>query len=1077
MERKLLKKLYNKYLFVLIALLTFGFMGAQTISYSWDLTEPNVFNFVLTNGTGGAHFTTSTQYRLQISTTPNFVSGTFDNIQYFNLNNPPVGDGTSQSYQRNFSIPNDHALNFHTYSTVYVRVLPITPTVRIDGIPVEVIYDVSIEGLTDMGYVKCQTPAVSYRLATVRNTGNLPQAYDLSLDQNITPTEQNLASDILSLQGNPINSTPELGPGAKFSFLVRIAAIQGTQPDKNNYNGLTATAQSDSTINDYEVIHTWTYCGNDNNIPDNPDAPDLILSKTGPNPNVAVIGEQMTYTLSLINNSTREAIFPTITDSIPVNLDIVDIYKDPSDTRNISITFDDITRVLEVTYPTDKQNTFVTGEPPINIYIDVIPNCYVTPQVVNTAYASNGAGDSNNESNEDTVNTDIFFDTSNEVDWTGKVNDDWFECANWDKGIVPDEDINATIPTEATNNPIIDSGSLLAPLNGTAEVRDLTIMQDKSLYMNSATLEVNGNWTNNGGTLIPGNGTVAFVGSDTDQTIFDLSEEPSFYNLTINTSNDVKVLITDVYNEWQGLHVNNQLNLENGVLRLEGMSQLIQPDGASVVANTGKLLRDQKGQANMYNYNYWSSPVGNLPEKYVVNSVMKDGTDITNPQNIQWTGSYNGAPTTPITISATWLWTFESSGPDYANWQKVNHSTTELSAGQGYTMKGSGATGDFQNYTFVGVPFTGNITHTISDGQITLLGNPYASALDADQFILDNTGVIDGTLEFWDHFQTTNSHHLDQYMGGYAKYNWTEQIEAVNVVGVSGTKIPQQFIPVGQGFFVAAAEGISSNSQIEFKNSQRAFVKEDDTGGMQMFGIPDGTNTSAGTFDGPTKIKLNMISAGDYKHQIAIGFMQDNATEEIDYGYDAKLRDTDPNQFYFMHPDEKLLIQGVGYFDEDKNYPLGVISEFQGRYTFSIDHIKNLDENTPVYLYDNEKQIYHNLRKSDYLVNLSKGEHNTRFSLRFKNHIQDNNQSAQEMLNTIVVYRQSDFVVISNPAEQITVLNARMYNVLGQEVTTWSITNGRENYIELPLGPVASGIYVVQVQTDNGVVSKKINIR
>ncbi len=1078
MERTLLKKMYTKYVLILIALLTFGFVGAQTITtLALDPDQANKLTFTLTNGNGtNRHFLPyhggNMRYIHQIRP----IGGTFVPVSdLINLTNPPVGDGASGSYEHNFFMAAGYTPGLYQMRILALRSGQFNVSSNI--IDIELKYDVSIEGLTDTGYVRCQTPAVSYRLATVRNTGNLPQTYDLNLDENIAPTEQNLASDILSLEGEPINSTPQLSAGATFSFLVRIAAIQGTQPDKNNYTALIATAQSDGNISDYEVIHTWTYCGNGNSLPNNPDAPDLLIVKSGPNN--AIIGEQMQYTLTLLNNTntTQEAILPTMTDSIPVNLDIVNIYKSPTDTRDITISFDEITRVLEVTYSTNNQNKFEPGDPPINIYIDVVPNCYVTPQVINTAFASSGSDDSNYDNNTSSVYTDMLYDTSNQVNWTGNVNIDWFDCANWDKGIVPNEDINATIPTTAGNNPIIDSGSSLAPPNGTAEVRDITIMNGKSLEMINSILEVNGNWTNNWGTLIPGNGTVAFVGSDTDQTILDLSEEPSFYNLTVNTTNDFKVLVGND----QGLHVNNQLNLQNGVLRLEGKSQLLQPDGATVIATTGKLWRDQRGHANMYNYNYWSSPVGTTTTNYQIANVMKDGSDIFNFQNIQWTGGVNGdASSTPITISNRWLYKFQSTSPLYANWQKI-YQNDPIQAGLGYTMKGSGTNdpSDTQNYIFVGVPFTGNITNTISDGQISLLGNPYASALDADKFIDDNESVIDGYLEFWDHFETTNSHLLAAYKGGYAKLNKTEQIEAVNVDGNESNRLPQQFIPVGQGFFVTAKPGISNNSSIVFRNSQRAFVKEDEAGGMQMFGIPDGdgSTAAAGTFEEPTKIKLNLISAGDYKHQIAIGFMQDKASEEIDYGYDARLRDTDPNQFYFMHPEEKLVIQGVGYFDEENKYPLGVIADAAGRYTFTIDHIENLDENTAVYLYDNEKQIYHNLRKSDYFVNLAKGEYNTRFSLRFKNFALENDLNTQQLLDNIVVYHQNNYVIIANPSEETTILKATMFNMLGQNVTNWNIENGRESHIELPLQSLAAGVYVVQVQTDQGSVSKKINIK
>ena len=65
-------------------------------------------------------------------------------------------------------------------------------------------------------------------------------------------------------------------------------------------------------------------------------------------------------------------------------------------------------------------------------------------------------------------------------------------------------------------------------------------------------------------------------------------------------------------------------------------------------------------------------------------------------------------------------------------------------------MKGSG-TGSIteaQNYTFVGKPNNGNISLAtqLVDDNLYLIGNPYASSIDADKFITENiaNGSIDG---------------------------------------------------------------------------------------------------------------------------------------------------------------------------------------------------------------------------------------------------------------------------------------------------------------------------------------------
>lgn len=1079
MEIKLLKNVFANRCLIIIAFLSFGFVNAQSISYSWDSSAPNVFNFELTNGNGGptTHFNNSTIYRLQISTLPDAI-GTWYTREEFQINNPPVGNGASESYQKTFSIPPFLSNN----SEVFVRVLTISPTRRINGIPVEVIRDIEYEG-NEPGFILCQTPAFSYRYITITNTGNAVDNYNISF---VNENPGQFATTALNFNFEEITTTPNIQPGNEYTFIVKVYLTHGTAPGDENNTTIFIESNTDNSFVEEVIFLTTAYCGNGNggNNPDMPDAPDLavdldLINELDENVPVADVGGNYRYrvrmTSLLQNKGVRN---PVLVVTFPENVEYGQLSYSVGPNIDVSkLDFTLANNQLEVTYITgnSQNNYFKLEDLPIIFYREVFVYCDSGSEMEAEAFVVSSQGDSNTGNDYKLLDTDIVVNP-NQADvglWLGVESNDWFNCLNWNKGVVPNSFVNVTIPNTAPNQPRIDFNSPFRQYGEVAQTGSITFNSGSSLTMiDNSELYISGNWTNNGGTLIPGNGTVAFVGDESDQIIFDLSEEPTFYNLMINTPN--KVFVTDGH----GLFVNNQLDLEEGVLRLQGLAQFIQPSGASVTANTGKLWRDQRGHSNMFNYNYWSSPVGNTSGTYTINAVKKDGTDNTNPQNIQWTGNRDVNFTQPITVSTRWTYKFQSTSPQYANWQKINQNTT-LYPGQGYTMKGSGNPdpSGLQNYIFVGVPFTGNISHNISNGQITLLGNPYASALDAVQFINDNQNTIDGTLEFWDHFQTTNSHYLDQYMGGYAKYNLTDQIAAVNLNGTHSTKVPTRYLPVGQGFFVTAKEGIAPNSQIVFNNSQRAFVKEDDPDGMQMYGIPESNNTSNGTVDGPAKIKLNMISAENFKHQIAIGFMQNKATEGIDYGYDALLKETDPNQFYFSHPDANLVIQGVGYFDESKVYPLGVNAKEQGRYTFSIEHLENIDEKTEIYFYDNEKQIYHNLRKSDYYVNLTKGEYNTRFSLRFKNHSLDNNLNVQAMLENIIVYRQNNQVIIANQSEQLTILNAQLYNVLGQEVTAWNISNGREPYIELPLSSMSSGIYIVQVQTDQGAVSKKINVK
>jgi hypothetical protein len=62
------------------------------------------------------------------------------------------------------------------------------------------------------------------------------------------------------------------------------------------------------------------------------------------------------------------------------------------------------------------------------------------------------------------------------------------------------------------------------------------------------------------------------------------------------------------------------------------------------------------------------------------------------------------------------------------------------------------------------------------------------------------------------------------------------------------------------------------------------------------------------------KIRLGFNSHNNYHKQLLLGFMNEKATDAIDYGYDATSFDNLPN-IYFSTNGWKL-ISGVGYFDK-----------------------------------------------------------------------------------------------------------------------------------------------------------------
>lgn len=548
---------------------------------------------------------------------------------------------------------------------------------------------------------------------------------------------------------------------------------------------------------------------------------------------------------------------------------------------------------------------------------------------------------------------------------------------------------------------------------------------------------------------------------------------------TLTANNDSKI------------EVSHYLKVD-GVMDLAGKSQLVQTLNSDLdPTSAGSLQRDQQGQNNIYNYNYWSSPVGAINNTtnnnaYTVAGVMKDGTTST-PQNITWTAGLNGSATSPITLSSYWIFKFQNLTPAYANWQSVGPNGS-LNPGQGYTLKGSGA-GASQNYTFVGKPNNGQITGVIAPNNLNLSGNPYASAIDANAFITANSASTTGALYFWEHYSTNSSHNLINYQGGYASRTLVGGTPPVAPVGISGlgssSKIPGRYIPVGQGFFVF---GSAAGGTIRFNNDQRAFVKEDNASSNTLFRnnannmltVDHFNDNSEDQFteDNFQKIRLGFTDRNGYHRQILMGFMNENATSGIDFGYDAPLLDNQPNDMYFLNSGSFLNISGEGFFNENNIYPLGIKTDALGTVTFKLDGLENFDDNVNVYIFDKSTEIYHDIKNEDFSIEIPQGFDNLRFSLRFvapgaalgttdienSGAIQVAYTSANDMLN------------IKNNIIDATVEKVELYNMLGQSVGTWKVENQAQNNIQLPIKNSSTGTYIVKIKTTKGETSRKIII-
>ena len=625
--------------------------------------------------------------------------------------------------------------------------------------------------------------------------------------------------------------------------------------------------------------------------------------------------------------------------------------------------------------------------------------------------------------------------------------------------------------------------------------------------LNDGNLHFEGDLTNNGivGATTAATGTTFFDSTiDATQHIYvtDDTNIVFFNNLTVD----------NVESNHESLEVKDNVGADNGVnftvdkrltiatdnkLRLFGNAQLIQnQSGVSINTGDGVILKDQDGALNTYRYNYWSSPV-NTGNTYKVTEVLKDGTspNTWSPTQTDFTSSLNGS-TGPLKLSTRWFYKYIDGAQDPwndAGWLSLFNigTTTEsvdaaIDPGQGFCMKGPDATGGQfanQNYTFQGQPNNGDISLAIGANKEYLVGNPYASALDMDQFLLDNNAVLSGTVYFYEHW-SDNTHYYSKYGAGYATYNSSGGAEAslhphfvggawdLAHPGTTGEgNVPQQFIPVGQGFIVRSG---ASAGNIVFNNGQRAFKTE---GTSSFFFKSKSSEETTHTFSNgvTSRIYLGYTSPTERHRHLLLAVTDGAATNNFDNMYDGEMIDLGENDLYFTIGDIADLteipyvIQGVGNYNVNARYPLTLKTKNAGEHSIQIDELQSFDHD--VYIED-EKGQTHNLREAAYIINAPTGSNTYHLNLVFKPAF-DDAADISDLTDSIRSYYSNEELIILN-TESLKINGVQVFNTLGQLVYQTNDKNMLSGAkVSIPFVDFAHSAYVVKVQAATASVSFK----
>ena len=179
---------------------------------------------------------------------------------------------------------------------------------------------------------------------------------------------------------------------------------------------------------------------------------------------------------------------------------------------------------------------------------------------------------------------------------------------------------------------------------------------------------------------------------------------------------------------------------------------------------------------------------------------------------------------------------------------------------------------------------------------------------------------------------------------------------------------------------------------------------------------------------------------------------------------------------YWYFSDSKFVIQAVNNFNSEQIIPIGLKITTAGKSKIKIDDLENISSVTEIYLFDSTTGMYYDLRNSDFEASLPIGEYNNRFSLRFTNTALDDNNS--DLLNGLEIFVDANNILnIRNNRTNLIVKEVTFFNILGQSVKKWNVTNQTQSSILLDVQNVPSGVYIVNLKTTDGVLSRKVLIK
>ena len=392
----------------------------------------------------------------------------------------------------------------------------------------------------------------------------------------------------------------------------------------------------------------------------------------------------------------------------------------------------------------------------------------------------------------------------------------------------------------------------------------------------------------------------------------------------------------------------------------------------------------------------------------------------------------------------------------YVQYDSDTDGDKTMDAGLGFrTGTDSGAT-----LAFTGTFETSNVTEPISlgtdatYGRWNLIGNPFPSYLDLNDFFTNNTGNLESGT----------------YNAVYA-YDGDDSDGSVWTI-YNGNNSSGQYIAPGQAFFVAA----SGSANVSFNTSWQSVSGTDDF--LPGERRPNDDSFAQNASSSNSKISL-ALSFDDSKYAATDIYLNTKASSGLDVGYDAG---TFANQagslglYSFLadgsHPDTKLAIQAVSNNITDPVViPLGVNAQSGIDYTIKLKE-RPQQEGVFIYLKDKLDNSMTLLTDQDYSFNTSTDlQGDGRFEVHLSAFALSTFDISKAPYSMIGLSGKVQVTGELSKGDVITILDLRGRTLAKQTV------NSPTQSTTVQLNGVSKGVYIGKVENNVGQYNTKFILK